>query len=102
VTIFPFRSRRALSALARSLALLPLILLLQGSQFAGAVHDHPDDHASEGCSVCLHAHAPAVEPTVQPTAAPPAIKVDRPHLAPAEISAEHAPRLAATRAPPRA
>ena len=102
MTIFPIRSRSALAALARSLALLPLILLLQGSQFAGAVHDHPGDHASEGCSVCVHAHAPAVESTGQPTAAPPAIKIDRPHLAPAEISAEHAPRLAATRAPPQA
>jgi len=98
----PSGSARPAAALARLLALLPLLALLLGTQFAADVHEHADGHAAESCPVCLHAHAPAIETSGQPAAPAPSVASHRPRVAPAEAPAEHAPRLASSRAPPRA
>jgi hypothetical protein len=94
--------RRPFASFVRLLALLPLILLLQGTQFASGTHEHADGHASESCPVCVHAHAPAIETTGQPATSAPSVSALRPHTAPAEAPAEQAVRLAPSRAPPLA
>ena len=98
----PNRPRRPFATLLGVLALLPLILLLQGTQFAGGTHAHLNGHASESCPVCVHAHAPAIETAGQPAATSPSVSAHRPHVAPAETPAAQASRLASSRAPPLA
>lgn len=98
----PNGPRRRSATILGVLALLPLILLLQGTQFAGGTHAHVDGRASESCPVCVHAHAPAIETAGQPAATAPSVSAHRLHVAPAETPAKQASRLASSRAPPRA
>ena len=94
--------RTALGSLMRFVAVLPLLLLLVGGQFAGGAHHHEAPGSSDSCPVCVHAGTPAVGAAGLPSMPAPGATAQRPHLAPALAPRTLAPRLAPSRAPPLA
>lgn len=91
---------RLRSGLGRLLVALPLLSLLVAGQFAAAEHHHAGSDAGT-CSLCLLAHAPAVETAAQPLAAAPQVIRERPYLAPSAARADRSIARPSSRAPPR-
>ncbi len=95
----PGRAMRA--PIARLLVALPLALLLSAGQFAAAEHHHDDGDSGAACSLCLLAHAPAVETGAQPVAPAPQALRERPYQAPSATRADRPIPRPASRAPPQ-
>lgn len=85
---------------ARTLAILPLLALMQMALVLSAVHHHPEESGAERCSVCVVSHAPAH--TAHELRAP------QPHLSDAGVAylapvfgpRERTPLVAFGRSPP--
>lgn len=95
------RSRWMPGSLTRLLVALPLLVLLLAGQFAAGAHHHAADDSRGACSLCVLAHAPAVETAAVPIATAPQTLRERPYLAPSWARAEFSLPHPTSRAPPR-